>query len=60
MSPAGTGAAATVSESLAETWSGRVGGYLKLRRSLGFDLAWHEHLLRQFTGGGRRTRCLRR
>lgn len=49
MSPAGTGAAATVSESLAETWSGRVGGYLKLRRSLGFDLAWHEHLLRQFT-----------
>lgn len=31
------------------TWAGRVEGYLRLRRSLGFGLVWDEHLLRRFT-----------
>lgn len=46
MSPAATVAP---SESLTDTWAGRVEDYLRLRRSLGFALAWDEHLLRRFT-----------
>lgn len=30
-------------------WSGQVADYLRLRRSLGFKLAWDEHLLDRFT-----------
>lgn len=30
-------------------WSGQVADYLRLRRSLGFKLAWDEHLLKAFT-----------
>jgi integrase/recombinase XerD len=46
MSPAATVAP---SESLTDTWAGRVEDYLRLRRSLGFALTWDEHLLRRFT-----------
>jgi len=46
MSPAATVA---LSESLTDTWGGRVEDYLRLRRALGFALTWDEHLLRRFT-----------
>lgn len=46
MSP---GADVARSETLVDTWAGRVEDYLKLRRSLGFALVWDEHLLRRFT-----------
>lgn len=36
-------------EMLCEAWAGHVADYLRLRRSLGFTLAWDEHLLGQFT-----------
>ena len=31
------------------TWSAHVADYLRLRRQLGFALAWDEHLLGQLT-----------
>lgn len=34
---------------LAGWWAGQVEDYLRLRRSLGFQLAWDEHLLAAFT-----------
>ena len=54
MSRTDTNAAASVAvgfltHRLMDTWTGHVEGYLKLRRSLGFDLARDEHLLRRFT-----------
>lgn len=34
---------------LATWWAGHVDEYLRLRRSLGYQLAWDEHLLHGFT-----------
>lgn len=40
---------AGVDDRLGAWWSGQVADYLRLRRSLGFKLAWDEHLLDRFT-----------
>lgn len=34
---------------LGRWWSDQVRDYLRLRRSLGFELAWDSHLLEEFT-----------
>lgn len=44
-----TSTASGVDGWLSGWWSSQVGDYLRLRRSLGFKLAWDEHLLDQFT-----------
>lgn len=50
MNPArATANPAPAADGLALWWSERVADYLGLRRSLGFKLAWDEHLLEEFT-----------
>jgi integrase len=51
MTPASTTATKRVGADggLGKWWSDQVADYLRLRRSLGFELAWDERLLREFT-----------